>query len=121
MKKNGYTVIELVVVLAVFSVGYFAAAWIISGKVNVNFEEELYEEKISAIEKQASIYAMTDESLFEKDKVAYLTVGDLVEKNAIISNENGKVNDPRNEEKDLNDIKIKLTKDNDKVTAVVLN
>lgn len=33
----------------------------------------------------------------------------------------GKVNDPRNEEKDLNDIKIKLTKDNDKVTAVVLN
>ena len=109
MKKNGYTVIELVVVLAVFSVGYFAATWIISGKVNVNFE------------KQASIYAMTDESLFEKDKVAYLTVGDLVEKNAIISNENGKVNDPRNEEKDLNDIKIKLTKDNDKVTAVVLN
>lgn len=121
MKKNGYTVIELVVVLVVFSVGYFAATWIISGKVNVNFEEELYEEKISAIEKQASIYAMTDESLFEKDKVAYLTVGDLVEKNAIISNENGKVNDPRNEEKDLNDIKIKLTKDNDKVTAVVLN
>lgn len=54
MKKNGYTVIELVVVLAVFSVGYFAATWIISGKVNVNFEEELYEEKISAIEnKQA--------------------------------------------------------------------
>ena len=46
MKKNGYTVIELVVVLAVFSVGYFAATWIISGKVNVNFEEELYEEKI---------------------------------------------------------------------------
>lgn len=121
MKRNGYTVIELVVVLAVFSVGYFAAAWIISGKVNVNFEELLYEEKISAIEKQASIYAMSEESLFEKEKVAYLTVGDLAEKNAIISNENGKVDDPRNDEKNLNDIKIKLTKDDDKVTAVVLN
>lgn len=121
MKKNGYTVVELVVVLAVFSIGYFAATWIISGKVNVNFEEQLYEEKISAIEKQASIYAMKDEKLFEKEKVAYLTVGDLAEKNAIISSANGKVIDPRNNENDLNNVKIKLTKESDKITALVLD
>ena len=31
------------------------------------------------------IYAMSDESLFEKETVAYLTVGDLAKKNAFIS------------------------------------
>lgn len=121
MKKNGYTVIELVVVLAVFSIGYFVAVWVVSGKVAVNFEEELYKEKLDAIEKQASLYAISDESLFDKEMVAYVTVGDLVEKSAIIVNANGVVIDPRDEESSLNDIKIKLTKENDKVNVTILN
>ncbi len=121
MKRNGYTAIELVVVLAVFSVGYFVATWVISGKLGFNFENELYKEKITAIEKQASIYAMTDESLFEKDKIAYLTVGDLAEKSVVITNENREIDDPRDAESNLNDVKIKLTKDDDRVVAKILN
>ena len=121
MKKNGYTVVELVVVLAIFSIGYFAATWVISGSFGVNFKEDLYKEKIAAIEKQASIYAMKDESLFKDDKVAYITIGDLVEKSVVISNGNGEVVDPRNNEKNLNDVKIKLTKEEDTVTATILN
>ena len=121
MRKNGYTIVELVVVLAVFSVGYFAIVIAISGKVGFNFEEELYNEKISSIEAQASIYAMGDESLFIEDDTAYVTVGDLIEKNAVISNKDGEVVDPRNNDNNLNNIKIKLTKKGDSVTAKALN
>ena len=121
MKKNGYTIIELVVVLAVFSVGYFAAAIFVSDKISFNFEEELYNEKISSIEKQASIYAMSDESLFTEDDTAYVTVGDLSEKNAIISNKDGKVIDPRNNDNNLNNVKIKLVKKGESVIAKALN
>lgn len=107
MRKNGYTVVELVIVLAVFSVGYFITVIAISGKVSFNFEEKLYNEKISAIETQASIYAKTDENLFAEDDTAYVTVGDLAEKNAIISNKDGEVTDPRNNDNNLNDVEIK--------------
>ena len=39
MKKNGYTVVELAIVLGIFSICYFTATWVISSKLNVNYEE----------------------------------------------------------------------------------
>lgn len=121
MRKNGYTIVELVVVLAVFSVGYFIAVIAISGKVGFNFEEELYNEKLRAFETQASIYAKSDESLFTEEDTVYVTVGELAEKNVIISNKDGKVVDPRNNDNDLNNVKIKLIKKKDSITAKILN
>lgn len=121
MKKNGYTVVELMIVLIVFSVGYFASVIAICGKISFNFEQELYNEKISSIEKQASIYANAEENLFSEDNTVYVTIGDLVEKNVIISNKNGEVVDPRNNDTNLNDVKIKLEKKEDFVVAKALN
>lgn len=120
MKKNGYTTVELLVVLAIFSIGYFTATWVISGYFGGNFNQELYKEKISAIEKQASIYAQANEDLFAEEKTAYVTINDLVKQNAVIANEKGEVTDPRNSDNNLNDIKIKLTKDDEKVVAKAL-
>ena len=82
MKKNGYTVVELAIVLGVFSVCYFAATWIISSKLNVNYEEEMYNQKIACIENNAVLYAKANDKLFEKDKTIYLTVDDLAKANA---------------------------------------
>ena len=42
MKKNGYTVVELAIVLGIFSICYFTATWVISSKLNVNYEEGMY-------------------------------------------------------------------------------
>ena len=120
MKKNGYTIVELVIVLALFTVGYFAIAVSVSQEFRINFKEELYEEKLNAIEKQASIYAMGDEGLFEESQTAYLTVGDLALKGVIISSKDNEVVDPRNDENSLNDVKIKLTKKDDLVIAKAL-
>ena len=49
-----------------------------------------------------------------------MTVEDLAYANAIISNSEGVVKDPRDENKTLNDLKVKIISDNDKVTAKVL-
>ncbi len=120
MNKKGYTTVELLVVLTIFSIGYFTATWVISDNFGGNFNEELYEEKISAIEQQASIYAEANDDLFLENKTAYVTINDLVEHNAVISNDKGEVTDPRDSDNNLNDIKIKLTKEDDKVVAKAL-
>lgn len=56
-EKNGYTVVELAIVLGIFSICYFTATWVISSKLNVNYEEEMYNQKIACIENNAVLYA----------------------------------------------------------------
>ena len=48
-----------------------------------------------------------------------ITVDDLARQGYVINNE-GVVEDPRDEEKNLNDLKIKLTKKDEEVTVKVL-
>lgn len=121
MRKNGYTTIELVVVLGIFSIAYFASAIAISKNFNVNYEEELYNQKIAAIEKQASIYGENKEDLFKDGDSVYMTIEDLAKENVIVASEEGVVADPRDSEKNLNDLKVKITSNDNKVTAKVLS
>ncbi len=120
MKKNGYTVVELAIVLGVFSACYFVATWIISGKLNVNYEEEMYKERIANIELGAVYYAKSSENLFKEENTVYVTVEDLAKNNVVRSN-NGTVIDPRDEESSMNNIKVKITNENEKITAKVLS
>jgi len=119
MKKN--TIIELSIILGVFTIGYFTLAFIISKDFKGDYKEELYQNKISAIEMQAAIYAEGKKELFEKENSIYLTVEELAKENAIINNEEGVVYNPRNTEENINDLKVKITLANDKVTASVLD
>lgn len=119
MKRN--TIIELAVILGIFTIGYFALAFTISKDFKGDYKEELYQNKISAIETQAAIYAEGKKELFEKENSIYLTVEELAKENAIISNEEGVVYNPRNNEENINDLKVKITLANDKVTATVLD
>lgn len=121
MKKNGYTIVELSIVLGVFSICYFTAAWLISGKLNVNYEEQMYEDKLTTIENGAVYYAKTHENLFEKENVAYITVEDLAKSNIVRSQDNYEVIDPRDNDSTMNNIKIKLTNENEKITAKILS
>ena len=120
MKKNGYTVVELAIVLGVFSICYFAATWVISSKLNVNYEEEMYKERIASIELGAFYYAKSSENLFKEENTVYVTVEDLAKNNVVRSN-NGTVIDPRDEESSMNNIKVKITNENDEITAKVLS
>ena len=118
--KNGYTVIELVIVIAVFTVGYFIAANILSKNFDVNFEQDLYEETIAAIETQAALYGETHTEIFNESPDVYMTVEELALNNAVISTKEGVVADPRNSEETLNDLRVKITNKDDEITAEVL-
>lgn len=120
MKNKGYTVAELLIVIAVFSVLYFGATFIVSKSIGINYEEELYQEKITAIETQAAIYARQNKDIFKDSPSVYMTINELAVANAVISNSEGKVTDPRSKDEDLNELKVKITSDSDKVTAKVL-
>ena len=120
MNNRGYTGVELLVVIGLFSIGYFLVANKLSYNFDVSYEEDLYELKINSIETQAGLYGETNQALFSEGNEVYMTVEDLAYANAIISNSEGVVKDPRDENKTLNDLKVKIINDSDKVTAKVL-
>lgn len=120
MRKNGYTVVELLVVIAVFGVIYFIAANKVSYAFDYNYEEELYKQTLSSIEKGARIYGENNLKLFEEEKDIYVTVEDLAKEGFILNNTEASVSDPRDEKKTLNDLKVKITYENDGVSAKVL-
>lgn len=118
--KKGYTAVELIVVIAVFTVGYFVAANILSKDFDVDYEQDLYEEKITAIETQAAIYGENHNELFAESSDIYMTIEELALANVIISTSEGVVADPRNSEETLNDLRVKISNNDNKVTAEVL-
>lgn len=118
--KKGYTAVELIIVIAVFTVGYFVTANILSKDFDVNYEQDLYEEKINAIETQAALYGETHTEIFTESSDVYMTVEELALANVIISTSEGVVADPRDSEETLNDLRVKITNSDDEVTAEVL-
>ena len=111
--NKGYTLVEMVIVFGVFGIAFFIAASSISNVFNIDYKNDLYSMTVAAIEDQASIYGKINPDLFKEENVIYVTVDDLAKANAIISYEDGKVTDPRDESRDLNGLKVKITKEND--------
>ncbi len=118
--NNGKISIILLIVLGIFTIGYFFIVNKFSYVFDVDFEEDLYELKIASIERQSEIYAQGHSELFSESNDIYLTVEDLVTENVIISNNAGNVIDPRDNEKTLNDLKVKITNKDNEITAKVL-
>ena len=120
MNNKGYSAIELILTIVVFSVIYFVAANYISYNFDVNYEEDLYNLTISSIEKQAALYGENNTEIFAENNDVYMTIEQLAAANAIISTSEGVVADPRDDSKTLNDIRVKITNDDDEITAEVL-
>ncbi len=118
--KKGYTGVELLIVVAVFSVVYFVGANVISKNFDVNYVEDLYNLKISSIEEQAAIYAEAHTDMFAESNDVYMTVEELALNNAIISTSEGVVADPRDNDETLNELRVKITNNEDEITAEVL-
>ena len=118
--NSGKISIGLLIILGIFTIGYFLIVNKFSYNFDVNFEEDLYELKIAAIEKQSEIYAKGHSELFSESSDVYLTVEELATENVIISDNDGNVLDPRDSEKTLNELKVKITNKDDEITAKVL-
>ena len=121
MYKNGFTKVELLVFLAIFTVAYF----FIVNKVSYSFmgdaSEQMYSATLESIEKQAVLYGEKNKTIFDKKGSAYITVKDLIDKGYYFGDDDeGNVEDPRDYDKDLNDLKIKIINKDDKISAKVL-
>ncbi len=119
MTKANILNIGLGALIVTFSVIYFIIANKISYNFKGDFVSDLYDLKMEAISTQAQIYGENNQDLFNEEKDVYITVDELAQNNYVINSE-GKVIDPRDETKTLNDLKIKLTKQDDKVVAKIL-
>ena len=82
--------------------------------------EDLYNLKISSIEEQAAIYAEAHTDMFAESNDVYMTVEELALNNAIISTSEGVVADPRDNDETLNELRVKITNNEDEITAEVL-
>lgn len=119
MKKvDGFT-ISIIGILVLFTITYFVLANKASYNFAKDFTTELYNLKIDAIKEQAKIYGENTTDLFKDKQTTYITVDDLAKIGYVINND-GIVTDPRNENKNLNDVKLKLTYQNNQVEVKVL-
>lgn len=107
-------IITLIIILVLFTLSYF----IIVNKVSYAFLDNtnlnaVYDSTIKTIEKCAAAYGKQHLELFEKEKIIYIKVQDLIDSNLLATNENGNIINPLNIEENLNSkvIKIKLEQD----------
>ena len=117
MNKNGYTAIELLILFAV--IGIIAIVSI--NRVTYAFASKdgisLRENAFLIIEAEAKKYGEKNPDIFKKENEYYMNVNDLIEAGYLLKG---------NEKTilgfdDLYEKKIKISKDDKSITAVVLN
>ena len=117
-KKNGYTAVDLLIVIVVFGVLTFITISKVSYALSDD-KSELYKMETQYIEMQAINYGNTklDEL---KEKEMTVTVNHLINENFLeADDESGNIYNPMDKSETLNDKKIKLTYDekNSKIKA----
>lgn len=119
MKRNGYTGLELLIVIIVLGVITFVVLATTSSSFKDN-TQDLYKESLYLIENQAELYGATlDDLKSEGSKV--ISVNELVVAGYYVADDSkGNVKDPRNENARLNNLKIKLTYIDGAVKAEIL-
>ncbi len=121
MKKNGYTLIELLVLVVLMGVAAFITIKSVSYAL-VDNTNELYNESIYSILEAARIYG--NDNLEElKQSSMVVTVQDLIDKSYLGCEEDGSFKDIRTEGATLNDLKVTISYDaeNDSIKAKLAN
>ncbi len=120
MKKNGYTIVELLVVIGVLGLVVLITLATTSYAFK-DHSQEYYETRMNGIKKMAVLYGEKSETLKE-EKNMVITVNDLVKEGYLHGDKAGKIADPRNSKGSLNGIKIKISIDDEgKVEATVID
>ena len=119
MKKNLYLYI-CIGILVIFTVGYFVTVNNLSYAFADNEEAYLYDRKINEVKVASLKYAQSHQGLFKDNETIYVTVDDLVDENLLEADNDGKVKDPSNPIKNLNSVKIRITKKDNSFEVKVL-
>lgn len=116
--KNGYTIKQMLIVIIVLGV-FTLVLFTTTSNAYKDSTGDYYADKVLVIEKQAALYAETLPEVKENGNLV-ITVNDLVEANYYVADKNGDVIDPRNDKATLNSLKIKLSYENGKYRAKVI-
>lgn len=117
MKNTGYTVPELLVVIAVLGIISFIIIIKTSYAFSNDGESAVLESNYYLIEKQAEVYGENNKDKFNEDNELYILAQDLVEAGLLPIDENNSI---LSSERDLSNIKIKIVLKDSKVTAEVI-
>ena len=121
MNNKGYTIKEVLTIIAVFSVIYIIAAIAVSHAFVFTSKDDEYANVINVLEKQAVLYAEENEKkLFKDSDDITIYANDLVEKKYYNASEGGNIQDPRDTSHNLNDLKIEIKKTDDGIVAKVM-
>lgn len=120
MKKNGYTIVEMLVVIGVL--GIFTVAILSSTSYAYKDKsEDYYNDLVESIERQASLYGETIANLKDEGNLV-IVLSDMIDAGYYEGDSEGNVVDPRNSKANLNGLKIKLTyNENGNISAEVIN
>lgn len=120
LNNKGYSNIELLGVLAVFSVMYILSVSNVTHALEINPAQDAYDEQMNIIQIQALAYANFVDDLFkEEETVTYIYVEDLIEAN-FMSAEDGVIINPLETNKNLNKVKIKIEIIEEEIVASVV-
>ena len=113
MKKNGYTVVDMLIVVAILAV----SAIVILPKMSMAFKSdknEIYTETMNLYLNQATLYGNKNKDEIKKSQSKVVTINDLIDAGYIGAYANKTLIDVRDNKTVMNDIKIKLIYDNEK-------
>ena len=120
IKKN-ILMYETIAVVLVFTIIYFVTANKISYAFTDDAAQELYQSKINLINNCATIYAKNNIELFDENNTIYMTVNELIEKGALLpDDEEGNIKDPSSDIRTMNELKVRITQKEGKISSKVL-
>ena len=109
--KNGYTVIELVVIIILLGIATLLITLNMT-KIFKDDSEEVYEEQIMAILAKGKEFGNENlEELQNSENGITITVNRLIEDGFLTADKNGNLINPKNKKTKLNDLKILITYD----------
>lgn len=113
-------IIILGAILLIFTIGYFIIINHISYAFSNNYSvDESYKILINTIKECSIAYAKQNTDLFKNDKIAYIKVQDLIDKNLLMTNSEGNIVNPLNQNETLNSNIIKIKKENEEIVVTV--
>lgn len=113
-------IIVLILILAVFTIGYFIIANKVSYAFEVNYDlKDIEDNKISVIKKCAETYGRDHKEDFNDEGLIYITVQNLIDEGYLASNSDGKIISLNDTSMEFNDKKIRIKLDNDKILAEI--
>lgn len=113
-------IIILFAILLVFTIAYF----LIVNKVSYAFENNydmnaVYDKKLETITKCAEAYGKANLDDFNEEGLLYITVQNLIDDGYLIPDEDGNIKNHLNTLESLNNKKIRIKYENEKINAEI--